>query len=299
MPVKPIVSGLGLVPGSVRLILMRTLASLVIALPAMIAALAASDKAARSDFFASAPVPMPANQFMALMGNVVGGAAVALPLMLLLTLAFKFFLDGGAMRLFALQARRAPRRGPWRTIFGEGWSYFWAMLRIAILPGILVTAAVIGIAVFFRSYGDMARLPADRTAYATFIEAPAYAAAGFLIWAWLMGALALHMRAVAVVHERKNTFLAFWRGLGLLVRRPGQATLFYLIVSAVVAVLSAWIVIAWRGTDPRGGMLYLWIGLWLGAIVLQAYVWHWLARSAVLLSVMRDLPAGADSGQAG
>ncbi len=290
---KPIRQGMGLVRGSLTLLLMRIAGSLLLVAPAMLAAKGAADEAAQSAFFSEAALPMPANHFFSLLGQVLGAAApAAIALILTIGLAYKFLLDGGAMRWFALEAQNDPRGagflGPWRVIFGEGWQWFWAMLRIAIVPGLLLVLALGTIAFLVSPAENPLKIPEGRTAFDFYVVIPGIGAAAVLALSWLTGALALQMRAVSVVNERKNTFYALWRGLGILARRPFQGTLIYLVISAILALLSMALVVAWRVTDPREGILMALIGAWLFTVLIQAYVWHWMARSAVLLSLLRD-----------
>ncbi|MGF1457331.1 MAG: hypothetical protein ACFB6R_18390 [Alphaproteobacteria bacterium] len=287
----PVRSGFALVPGSIGLIALRILATLAAIAPAMLAAWGEATAAARSAFFSEAPLPMGAGPFFDLFGQVMAGAGASLPVVLVLALIFKLLLDGGAMAWFTAQATGgAPGGffGFWRTVFGEGWRWFWAMLRIALVPVILLGAGLAGLAFALADAADPAGLPADRTAFEIYVLAPGLGGACLLVLSWLTGALALHMRAVSVVNGRRNTAVALWRGLGILVRRPFQATLLYVLVTGVVALASAALVLAWRDMDPRGEWLWALVGLWAFAILVQAYVWHGLTRGACLLSLSRD-----------
>lgn len=287
----PVRSGFSFVPGSWGLIALRVAASLAVVAPAMMMAQGETGRAARSAFFSEAPLPMGSAPYFDLLGQALGGAAGTLPLMLVLGLIFKLLLDGGAMAWFKAEATGAAEDGvfaPWRVVFGDGWSWFWAMVRIALVPLLILTMAFLVLAFLMRDASDPASLPADRTAFDIYMLTPGIGGLVILALSWLTGALALHMRALSIVNGRRNTFVAFWRGLGILMRRPGQATLLYVLVTALVTVLSGAVVITWRSMDPRDGWLMGMVGLWLLCVVLQAYAWHGLTRSACLLTLSRD-----------
>ncbi len=283
----PVVVAAGLTKGSWLLILLRVAAGVLIFVPAYLAAAGPAGEAAASAFFVDAGSPTPWTQFNQLFGDVIEKAFDIWWIWLLLAIFFKFFLDAAALACFTHVDRAGAQSRALRRIFSGGWAWFWSMLRIGLLSAVLLVPALVVLAIIVGPGFNITDLPADASAYNNMIVKPLIGGATFAVWARVVGALALHAKAAAVVHDRKNSFVAIGRGLKTLVSNPLQATVFYVVLTIAVTALGAFVLVSWRNADLAGGAWSTWFAVWIASLFVQAYVWHWLARSAVLIAVGR------------
>ncbi|MEM9169038.1 MAG: hypothetical protein AAGC56_05245 [Pseudomonadota bacterium] len=191
----------------------------------------------------------------------------------------KLFLDAAGARLFALRLAGDAPGGFWRVVFREGWSWWWASFRVALIAAVLLAG---GAAAVGAGYGwAVDRDGAPPTLLYRAIEAPAVAGGAALFWALFVGAIATWMRADMAVRDSKGAVPAAPRALGGLLRRPFAGLFLYVALNAaplaIGVALGAWL----RLAEPFAAAAALTPAVAALVIILQAFVW----RATLLIAV--------------
>ncbi len=288
---RPILGALPFVRGSLTLIMVRLLLSALVVLLAASSLGGTFQWEARQVFYAGAALPLNGNILMDLLEESRRGILLTLGPVVLVLIMFKLLMDGTALRLFTVTAPglEQPDGGLWRRTFSPGNGYFFGVLLIPLLCAslFLTGAGAVTTLLLAANYLTVTEVPEGRTLYQSMVEGPALAAFAIFFWSRITGAVSLHARAALAVDDRARLLPALAEGIKTVCVRPAQATLVYIVLSLLTAVLGAALLVYWRASDPRGDLLVNLIALWVLVMVLQAFIWHWLTRSATLLAVER------------
>jgi len=281
----PIGGGLRLVPGSLRLILLRWALVLLAALPAALAALAAvAAGPARTPYITEVQGPLPVFHLLRLARELplsvaalaLLGAGVALLGQQILGAGALSWLAPGRERLTSIPSVAG-------AVLREGTPWLWTMLRVVLLAAVLAAAGLAGLG-WIHERLALCGEPAGWSGRTIFLLLPAARGATSLLWLSLVGAWAFWCRVLLIADSRRTV-----RSVGVLVlrvwwRHPLRAPLFYVGVVLAMLLASALTLLWWRQAPPvdLGGALLLGLS-WLLLLLLKAVAWHWLLRAGRLL----------------
>lgn len=278
MKAAPAVEALKPVQGSVRLIAARWVLAILAALPGIFAARAALDASAgRQPWFTEAPDPLPLPQLIKILAELapavpvlVAGVVVAWLVQLLLTAA--------AVELFDPRAAPGPVR-LWRGTIDTGTRFLWVYLRISVSAAVLLFVGGLIVDAVFEKLADRAEVAGwsgTTIIYGLGIGQMALLLTG----AGLVGLCAWWSRVIVVGGGRRYvrrlpTMLVRvcwrWSFQGLIL--PGTVGMASVLAGAAV-------LFAWRQSPGTGTV---WFVLWLGLLLVQAYLWHWRLRTLCLI----------------
>lgn len=230
---------------------------------------AAADKAAvlgADPRFEGLGEPWPFFQSVHATANSIEGLAGALPLVIVLTLILKVFIDAGTARWLALKSEG--NRNVFSALFGEGWSQWWAFFRLTIVTLIVTAAGAFGLSAVLGA-GAAA---SGGTVYEDVIEAPARIAAAIGVWTLFTGMVATWAKGHLAVRGEKRAIPAFVFALTAAVRRPLSSLLILVILAAPTAIGAVWVAAdRWslEGSMSAGG--YTAAGL--AVVFLQSAAW--------------------------
>ena len=274
----PVFKALRPVPGSLRLICVRWVLSILAVLPGIATGKAAlSESVGVRPWFAEAPDPLPLPQFFGMMEEI--GSAVPVMLVgVLFVWLFNQLLTAAAVEILAASSARGRVR-LWRTMIDTGGRHFLAYLRVSLVA--LLSLALGGRILFFvfdqlNERGVIEGWTGETTMY----HLPLARAAMLLAWAGLVGICAWWSRVIVVRGGRR-----YLRRVLLLVPRviwryPVQGLLVHWLAGVASLFLGAVVLVAWRQTP---GLALGWLACWLGLLVLQSVVWHWRVRTLSLI----------------
>jgi len=278
---RPLLGGLDLVRGSVTIIGLRVALLLLASLPGLAMILGAVAGPARQPYFTDVQGRLPMFHLSRLSGELSGAMGGATALALLLALLGEQLLVAGGLHWLAPDH---PREGSaWRSVLRTGGGWLWPMLRVVLLA--VLHAAVglkllaIGIDCLSR-HGEVAGW-SGLTLKATL---PVLQGGLALLWLSLVGAWAFWCRLLLVADERRTVRGAWHLAARVLWRRPLRAALFYMLVTLLAQAAGGAVLALWRQSPPATATgALLWIATWLLALVLGAFLWHWLLRAGRLL----------------
>ena len=274
----PAVEALRPVRGSVRLIATRWVLAILAALPGIFAARAAlDDSAGRQPWFADAPDPLPLPQMLEILGQL-GPAVPVLMAGVLVAWLVQLLITAAAVEV--LDPRRAP--GPvrlWRGTFDTGSRFLWIYLRISLCAVVLLVAWARIVGFVFEKLADRAEVSgwtATTIIYGLGISRVTLLLAG----AGLIGLCAWWSRVIVVTGGRRYVR----RLLTMLVRTcwrwAFQGVIVPCVVGAASVLAAAVVLFVWRQSPGTGT---IWFVLWLGLLLVQAYLWHWRLRALCLI----------------
>lgn len=209
--------------------------------------------------------------------------APALTLAVLLALLVAPALAGAAATIAAASEGAGPVRV--RALLEGAGSYYPRMLRMAFVS-VLPVGAASGLAAMAFKLASRANAHATLESVATRNSLLAGIAAALLVW--LAASTVETARAVLVAEpERRSALKAWWRGVGLLVRRPGPV-LAVCGATTLVALLLAFVVTAVRLRMPVAGGATIALELLVAQLAVASVGWGRASRIAGLVQVARD-----------
>lgn len=281
----PLLHSLAPVRGSGRLIAMRWLLSIAVALPGtLIGASAIGDALGRRPFYAESSGPMPLLTLIGFVGGIPGaawgaliaGAAIGWVANLMLTAAAVETLDPEPS---AAGDRPGSRLRVGRRFLDTGRKFRWPYLRVALTALVAIALGGRVIVLIFERLSVHGQL-AGWTGATLAIRLPAAQAALFLAWSGIVGALALWCRVILVADDRRRTRRLWPIAVRLAWRRMASALLFHWLLSLLSLSLAGVVLFAWRQSPVPGTP---WFAGWLGVLLVQAFVWHWRLRACRLV----------------
>ncbi len=288
----PLIDGIKPVHGTLRLVGVRWVVSILAALPATMAAKGALSTAATRPWYTEAPDPLPLPQFFGVMGElgavmplVVVGAIVAWLAHQLLTAAAIEILD---------PARGAEPIRLWRAMVKIGWRYLLIFLRVSLFALVFL---LIGSRVLSWIFDGLAERGAVQgwTGKTLVLTLPILHGLLLLAWAGIVGAWAWWSRVI-LLHGRRRYVR---RMVGIVIRTvwrsPLQGFVAHWILGIASVLAGAAVLFAWRQSP---GVATGWFLLWLLLLLVQAFVWHWRLRTLHLIwacSSFDDLRARPDA----
>lgn len=282
---RPLLSGLIVTPGSAVLIGLRVLVLLLAALPAWFAVGGVAEKNASRAFFTGVEDRLPWAQYFEMFSTLIEAFGGALPLVLILTLGLKAFLEGGALRWLALQNLGDAPEGFWRGFLSAGAAWFRPMVWTMLLSGALLAIGLVVLVLLFGLLtGGGGPLADDATAYRTYLGTAAVLALCFLLYSTLVGAFVFWLRVAMVVQDHRNLFRELGSAVMVFLKAPFRGPFFYIVVALVSLAAGAFVIGLWRDTAPRDGMLMVFGLAWLGLLFVQAFLWHWVLRAGINLA---------------
>ncbi len=297
---RPILGGLSWVPGSLTLITLRWLLIILSSLPAVAGTLqVVASSAARRPHFTDHAGRLPGVHLMQLAQELPPMLLATACVVILLALLGQQLLMAGALTWLApSQASRPGDGAVFRTVLATGTSWIWTMLRVVLTAIVLGGLGIQLILYLFEAlglHGEGARW----TGRTLLTVLPMLQGLGIALWLALVGSWAFWCRVVLVGDGRRLVRSAGVMVLRIWYRHPLRSALFYLAATSLVLILSGALLISWRQYPPGSitGAI-AWQVAWLFGLLLQAIVWHWLIRSALLLyddESMADLRAEPDA----
>jgi len=302
---RPLRAGLDLVRGSVSLILLRVLLVLLAALPALLLTLGGlATGPARQPYFTDVQGRLPLFHLSRLMDALPSGLMAVALLATALTLLGEQLLVAGGLAWLAPDrlshgSGEAAGKVPsaWRTILAHGLGWLWPMLKVLALAAV---TSGLGLLVIRWGFDHLTRHGevAGYSGLALRVRLPALQALLGLLWVALSGAWAFWCRVVLVADGRRTVRSAWLLAMRVMWRHPLRGPLFYVLVTLLAQLGSGAVLAVWRQTPPTGvGGALLWSGTWVLALVLAAFLWHWLLRAGRLLyaqPALADLRAQSD-----
>lgn len=209
--------------------------------------------------------------------GVFTGTHAALVVALILAPA----LAGAAAALARHHAAHLRLRG----LMGGAGEMYPRMLRMA-----LVAVLPLGVA---GGVGALAFHLAEKSSESASLESAsdrAYRLATLvtILFVWLAGVTVEAGRAhLAAQPDRRSAFLAWWAGVKLVVKRPGQV-LGLCVMTSVVGTGGALAVTALRNRIVEGGAATILLGLLLGQLAIVALAWGRSSRMVGLVEIVRE-----------
>lgn len=290
---RAVIESIRPVPGSARVIVTRFLLGLAAALPVMmIGGRAFGEAVATRPYLVDASRPLSLVRFARLMEEVPGAVWGTVAAGAVLTWLAGQFLTAGAVSVLAPGRARPVRL--WRAVIDVGTPAIWAYLRIAAMSGVLLMLGSGAIGAVFRRLSDHGEL-AGWTADTTFYRVVPARILVVLTWAAVVGTLAMWARVIVVADRRRRVrrvpglVLRVWR------RHPIQGLMFHVLALTVSLFTGAAWVAYWRISGGGAG----WAVPWVGAVAIQAVIWHWRLRACRVLwsdPDLADLRACPDGG---
>ncbi len=289
-PFAPLRAGLAAVPGSWTLIGLRLAVWLLGAVPLLVTALGGARELALRPYFTDVAGKLPAAHLLRLRDTLGAELLIGLGLSLVLVVVAEQVLVGGAMAWLDPARGRQHARSVVGVIATAGLARLLVFARVVLMAGALLGLGVLLLRAAFAAleiHGD----PAGWSGRSLMLTLPLAEGTTLVLWGSLVGAFAFWCRLVTVADGRQRlrrtalVVLAVWR------RHPLRTAGFYLGVTLALAGLSAGVLFLWRQHPPRGAGILFWSGLWLGALVLRSFVWHWLIRAGRLLYAADHLAA--------
>ncbi len=281
----PVLAGLKPVGGSARLIVLRWLLQVAVALPGIaIGTGALGDALGRRPYFAEAPDPLPLLPLARFLAGVPGSVWGALAVGAVIGWLVSLMLTAAAVEI--LDPDRPPERiRVWRRISDTGRRFCFPYLRVALAA---LLAVVIGgglIAATFERLSEHGRL-AGWTGYTLAIQLPFAWTALVLAWASVVGVLAMWCRVILVADGRRRVRRLWPVVPRLWWRRVFSGLVFHCGLSVASLLLGGVTLFAWR-QSPSSGVA--WFVVWQGVLLLQAVLWHWRLRACRLVWAARSL----------
>jgi hypothetical protein len=265
------------VRGSLRLVVIRWLVSILAALPAVVVAFESlRECVARQPWFTEAPVPFPLAEQLAFLARIPGALWAALAASALLGFVGHLVVTAGALEV--LDPARV-RRGVLTTLLEAGSRYLWVFLRIALIAGICLVLGQRLLGLVFERLCDYGELH-DWTDETVRIWLRGARFGLMLLGATLIGVMAWWLRVVVVATDRLSAVGALGGALRMGRRHPFQAICFQALLSLVALGVGGAVLVLWR--QAATGHVQ-WAALWLAALFVQAVLWHWRLRASLIL----------------
>lgn len=173
----------------------------------------------------------------------------------------------------------------------EGLRQYWRMLRL-----MLIALIPIGVsAVVMRLLGKSISHYSERATLASQVEHLRWAAIAFgaIVLALMNATVDAARASLALEPHRRSAFLAWWRGLKLVLRRPVRSAVLYLTITAIATIALA-VMIGMRVRLHDTGLWGLILGLMIAQITTAIVAWMHYARLFGMLELTRALkPSGA------
>jgi len=270
-----------LVRGSIAIIAMRVVLLVLAALPTlvMLGSAIASDPA-RRPYFTDVEGRLPIVHLLRFFEQLPSLSA-PIALGVVIALLGEQVLVAGALAWLGPRAER--KAGVFGRVLQTGFSWLGPMLRVMLGAAVLVVAgswAIDRLLSKIGSYGEVA----NWSGYTLGVLLPFLQGIATLLWTALVGAWAFWCRVVCIASERRQVRSAARVALFVFWRAPWRAPLFFVSVTVGSFLASAAVLIIWRQLPPPTVGHVIFIALvWLLTLVAQAWLWHWLLRSARLL----------------
>ncbi len=269
----PAIEALRPVPGSIRLVVVRWLLSVLAAAPGVLIGQGSlAESVGTRPWFTEAGDPLPLPQFVKMMGELgalipvfLVGVVVAWVFLQLLTAAAVEILSG---------SRGTTGVKVWRTMIDRGGRSFLAYLRIALFSLVLLAIGGRILSLVNGRFEDRAVIE-GWTLERTILVQPALFALALLAWAGLVGVWAWWSRVVVARDGRRYVRRVVAMVPRLLWRYPFSDFLIHWVVGLLFVFAGAAVLVAWRQAP---GVATGWMILWLMLLAVQAAVWHWRLR---------------------
>lgn len=267
--------------GSLRLIALRVVVQVLVALPTL-AAMDFGSMASRP-WFAEAKRGLP--WVLPWLQTGLDGLTPWVGLAVLLSLLLDQVVTAGAIRWLDPDAEHGRFQLVGPAVIGEGTRWLWPQLRVVALAAVVGAAWIgAGSAAVFA----VTELPFEPLR----LGGLAAVAVGLLV----IGAFSHMAQVVTVGDERRVVRRALWLSAKLAWRHPFAGPLLTVLASAAVVPLPALALAGWRLAGP-GAEWPTWALTWLAALGVQAFVWHGLIRVVwALFAHQTDLRSTPDEG---
>lgn len=264
------------VKGSLRLILVRWLLSVLVAVPGVLAGQGVlAGAVGERPWFTEAPDPLPIPQLFAMMGE--SGALV--PMMLVgvaLGWIFLQLLTAAAVEIVT-PGRNTNSGGKirvWRSTIEVGGRNFLPYLRVSAVSMIFLGLGARLISLAYGRIEDRAVVE-GWTLESTVIVQPALFALALLAWAGVVGVFAWWSRVVVARDGRRYVRRLLPILPRLLWRYPVSGFLIHWLLGLAFVFAGAATLVAWRQAP---GVATGWTLVWLALLAVQAFAWHWRLR---------------------
>lgn len=283
---RPVLDGARPARGSIRLLAMRASLIALSSVPALVAGTAGvAEGAARRPYYADVAGQgrMPLVHFIRLIRDLPPGFVSALIVGIVIAILGDQIVTAGALKLLDPDRPADEPVRVFQAVFRDGLTHLWAFLRAAFLGLIVSGVGALVIRRVFKKLDVMA-YTSQWTGLTSVIRLPMLAAVVFLVWLSTVGAWVFWCRLLTVADGRRYVRRTALLALRVIARHPLRTWGLFVLLSTVSTLASALVLIAWRQAEPKssGGALG-WAIVWLIAILGQAFVWLWLARSGRLL----------------
>jgi hypothetical protein len=285
---RPVLEGLRLAPGALRLVALRMIVVALASAPALVAGLAGiAMGAGRRPYYTEVGERLPMARFLRLLRDVPEGYIAALIVSIALAILADQVLTGGAVAV--LSPEGSPRATPagrgrvFATVCREGLVHLWAFLRVVALGLVIAAAGIALLRLPFKRLGDVA----DRSGWSgetTLVTLPFLSVLAGVLWVAMTGAWALWCRLITAADRRRRVRRTALLALRVLLRFPLRAGGLFVVLTVTANLASGAVLVAWRQAEPvRGAGMIFWPGVWLAMLALQSFVWVYLLRVGTLM----------------
>lgn len=283
--------------GSIRLFLIRLGLISLMSLPAFLGAFAGvADGPGRAPYYTETAGKLPLIHLVRLIRDLPGAVLPAIFIALILCVLLDQLLLGGAVYLANPARPLEPKAKVMEALSREGLAHLWPFLRAIGLGFVLFGLGGALIRAFSKKLFSMGE-EAGWTGKTMTMTLPMLTSALLLFWFASVAAWLFWCRVISAADGRRKVRRSGLLALKVFIRRPMRSWGLFALLSTISIVLSGAVLFAWRLSEPRGASIFFWLIGFLATLALQAMLWVFFVRDAMLLyssDVFSNLRAAPD-----